>query len=154
MANVIPEGYELLVGRSRDKAREAIETAQERGFPVESVLTQRDGYLIPLDPNAEPATAEAQEIVLPKDSDNHQAIDDFAEKYGLSYDGIEAKDPTKPTKVEKIAHLAKALEAKAAENDAHLEATGEATPVGEDAGDQTDDQSTDTAPADDQSKED
>jgi hypothetical protein len=147
MANVIPEGYELLVGRSRDKAREAIETAQERGFPVESVLTQRDGYLIPLDPNA-PRTVEAEEIVLPKESDNHDTIDAFATEYGLSYDGIEAANAERPTKAEKIAHLAKALEAKAAENDAHLEATGELTPVGQDAGSQD----SDAAAAADQNK--
>lgn len=44
----IPEGYELLAGRSRDNARAALAAAEERGLDVSTVLTVRDGYLIPL----------------------------------------------------------------------------------------------------------
>lgn len=44
----IPEGYELLSGRSAANAQHAIALADERGVPSWAVLTQQEGYLIPL----------------------------------------------------------------------------------------------------------
>ena len=45
MSNIaIPEGFELLHGRNRKNAQEAISRAEERGFPTSSVLTHPEGY--------------------------------------------------------------------------------------------------------------
>lgn len=65
MRTQIPEGYELLSGRSRKNARKAIATAKERGFPSSVVLTQQDGYLIPLG-DGDPAE---QDHILSDDPD-------------------------------------------------------------------------------------
>lgn len=136
MRNEIPEGYELVVGHSAENARTALASAEERGHGPETVLRSRSGYLVPLgdslpDPIHPPATVEeaqeraaeaeeletveAQKLVIPKNS--HAAIDEFAQEWDITYDGIEAKDADKPTVAEKVAHVTKAIDAKAAEND-------------------------------------
>lgn len=134
---VIPEGYDFLPDRSRDNARKALALAEERGLEADVVLTVTDGYLIPLNEGGETADAatiqdqveddensggeaQAEEVVLPKESDSHADIDAFAASFDppLTYDGIEAENAERPTKAEKIAHLTKAVEARAAENDA------------------------------------
>jgi len=65
MRTQIPEGYELLSGRSRKNARKAIATAKERGLPSSAVLTQQDGYLLPLG-DGDPAE---QDHILSDDPD-------------------------------------------------------------------------------------
>ena len=61
MASIIPEGYELLVGRSREHALKALATADERGLPSDSVLSVHEGFLIPLagEETSEEKTAKA-----------------------------------------------------------------------------------------------
>lgn len=58
MAN-IPEGYELLTGRSRDNARQALKTAQDRGLDASVVQTHPEGYLIPLGEDDKKAASKA-----------------------------------------------------------------------------------------------
>lgn len=48
MYKPIPEGFELLEGRSSTNAQEAIATALERGFESSSVRSVAEGYLIPV----------------------------------------------------------------------------------------------------------
>jgi hypothetical protein len=76
MANLIPEGYELLSGRGRDNAREAIRLAEERGFSSESVLSQTDGFLVPL------GDSEAFDV----DTANVEALNDHIDAKGLDVD--------------------------------------------------------------------
>lgn len=40
--------YDNLPGRSRENARKALDLAVKRGFEPETVLTTRDGYMIPV----------------------------------------------------------------------------------------------------------
>lgn len=47
MSTQIPDGYELLAGRNKKNAIQALATAEERGLAPETVLTTTDGYLIP-----------------------------------------------------------------------------------------------------------
>lgn len=82
MSTQIPDGYELLVGRNTQNAILAIDTAEERGFPAESVLTQRDGYLVPLDPD-EIVTVDAEEVDLPGKNASKAEIEEFATKWGI-----------------------------------------------------------------------
>lgn len=131
----IPEGYELLVGRSRENAIKAISLAEERGLDSSVVRTTTaygGGYFIPLGDSAEAtdedeAVAEVEEIVFPDaEKASHKDIDAFAAEHGVTYDDIEAKDAEKPTKAEKVAHIVKVVTALAEANDAHLAETGEA----------------------------
>jgi hypothetical protein len=135
MRNEIPEGYELIVGHSADNARKALQSAEDRGLEPQTVIRSRSGYLVPLESvpevvepfanveefqaaraaDEELETVEKQELVIPKNS--HAAIDEFAQEWEITYDGIEAKDAEKPTVAEKVAHVTKAIDAKAAEND-------------------------------------
>lgn len=43
--------YDIMPGRSSENAKKAIELAESRGFPAESVLTSREGYHIPVHPD-------------------------------------------------------------------------------------------------------
>lgn len=72
MSIAIPEGYELLAGRGRDNAVEALEKAVDRGFPEHAVLTHPEGYLIPLDPGeqADEADDDRNEIVTEPGTEN------------------------------------------------------------------------------------
>lgn len=88
--SIIPDGYELLVGRNGKNARAAIEKAVERGFPVESVLSQREGYLIPLGDD-EILSAEVVEIEAPSESWNKTQIAEFAEKWEMDISGASTK---------------------------------------------------------------
>lgn len=103
MTNLIPDGYELLSGRGRDNAREAIRIAEERGFPSESVLSQTDGYLIPLteEQRAEQAAASAEFDV---DTAKVPALDEHITNNGLDVD-------LSLNKADKVAAI-KALESK------------------------------------------
>lgn len=82
----IPDGYELLAGRSRDNAREAIARADGRGLPPEAVLTRRDGYLIPLgadeivadSEDGDPVEVTGEAIELPDESWKNEDIDAWA----------------------------------------------------------------------------
>lgn len=135
MASDIPEGYELLSGRGSANARRAIELAEERELDSSTILTRTDGYLIPLsaessvakdapsatpvgDPIANisdrqgpPVVLTAEPVDLPTEDNTHAEIDAFVNdpKNNLSYDGIEAENPDKPTKAEKIAHIEKSI---------------------------------------------
>lgn len=51
MSKSIPEGYELISGRSRENAIKAIALAEERGISSEAVLSWQEGYLVPLETN-------------------------------------------------------------------------------------------------------
>lgn len=111
MGTPIPEGYELLAGRSRENAREAIKLAEERGFESSQVRTSTTplGYLIPEDPNAEHSTSEdgtlnaadlavvtAESVEVPTDKNTVAEIDAFADKFNITVEG------TKPEKVAAI----------------------------------------------------
>jgi hypothetical protein len=126
----IPDGHELPVGLGRGNAIKAIALAEDRGYDSSAVRRSMalNGYLVPVGDSTvtEPEDAEVEEVVIPDPQKaNHDAIDNFAETHGVTYDGIEAENAEKPTKAEKVAHITKTLEAAAAENDAHAEATGE-----------------------------
>lgn len=96
MRNEIREGYELIVGHSAEKAREAIAKAEENGYTSDRVLRSPSGYLVPthdVDPVHPPANVEeAQEraakaaeaeaeavepeaLELPKKTANNEEID-------------------------------------------------------------------------------
>lgn len=89
MSTQIPDGYELLVGRSTENAIQAIATAEGRGFSAETVLTQRDGYLIPLDADSIESTDldgepyEVETIGIPKANASKAEQEAFAEKHGI-----------------------------------------------------------------------
>ena len=95
MSNIaIPEGFELLHGRNRKNAQEAISRAEERGFPTSSVLTHPEGYLIPTgevdaietEPGAEgnePVELVGEPIELPKATASKAEQEAFAEKHGI-----------------------------------------------------------------------
>ncbi len=58
MHKPIPEGFELLEGRSSANAQAAIATALERGFESSSVRSVAEGYLIPVETESEKAESE------------------------------------------------------------------------------------------------
>ncbi len=100
---LIPEGYELISGRGRDIARQAMALADERGIPTHAVLTTQDGYLIPKNGDAfdgpddgglirvaeielrneETVTVQAEEVELPTASWKKDDIIDFAERFKI-----------------------------------------------------------------------
>ena len=126
----IPEGFELLVGRGRENARKALALADERGFEPTAVRTSTllNGFLIPLGDSVEDGSDEAiiEEIAFPDPAKaNHATIDEFAEKHGVTFEGIEAADAERPTKAEKVTHIEKVIAAQAEVNDQHLAETGE-----------------------------
>ena len=128
MSANIPEGYELLSGRSRVNAITALATAVERGLDPQTVLTVRDGFLIPLGDSKLPEveTVEAEEIVFPDPTkDSHDAIDEFATKHDVTFEGIQAANAEKPTKAEKVAHIESVIAARTEANDKILAETGE-----------------------------
>ena len=108
MAN-IPEGYELLSGHSRENARKALSLAQERGFPVETVLSVKDGYHVPLEGTEPPVIGgyvsnEPDEIVsdsedgepveiegVPLEDHTVAELKDLAEKDGIDLGGATKK---------------------------------------------------------------
>lgn len=126
----IPEGYELLEGRSSKNARAALQSAEERGLSPLSVLTVREGYLIPIDENAggraaapasiedlppkAPAGADGADggevddsplSKLPDSADDWKVadFDAFAQEHGVTWDnGV-------TTKAEKLEALKAAL---------------------------------------------
>lgn len=106
MANPIPEGYELLSGRTRQNAITALATAEERGLDSALVLSRSDGFLIPLGDSKLPTD---EGTSLPTEKDTHAVIDQFAGDNDVTFDGIEAADAEKPTKAEKVAHITKVL---------------------------------------------
>lgn len=95
MSNIaIPEGFELLHGRNRENAIQAISTAEERGFTSDRVLTHPEGYLIPVDLDevdtveTEPGTEgdephELETIELPKANAPKAEQEAFAEEHGI-----------------------------------------------------------------------
>lgn len=132
MARSIPEGYELLSGRGSENARKAISLAEERGVDASRVISQTDGYLIPLgedshihsaeapagpvgDPIAniadrqgtQPDADESGDDPVPTATDSHAEIDAWAADHNITFDGIEAENADKPTRAEKIAHIEK-----------------------------------------------
>lgn len=138
MARPIPEGYELLSGRSPKNARKAMSLAEERGVDSSHVLTQTDGYLVPLGPESHIHSAEApagpvgdpiagieqrqvaeaivEEVELPTESNTVAEIDDFANTHGIEVSG---------TKAEKVAEINRVFAERAEANDKHLAETGE-----------------------------
>lgn len=95
MSNIaIPEGFELLHGRGRENAKQAISTAEERGFTSDRVLTHPEGYLIPVEVSdvdtveTEPGTEnepphELETFELPKASASKAEQEAFAEEHGI-----------------------------------------------------------------------
>ena len=100
MSIAIPEGYELLAGRDREHAKEALATAVDRGFPEQSVLTHPEGFLIPTGIDAietepgtegeEPLVIEGIPIDLPPASASKGDLEEFAAEHGI--DLTEAKN--------------------------------------------------------------
>ena len=145
MSANIPEGYELLSGRSRVNAITALATAVERGLDPQTVLTVRDGFLIPLGDSKLPteATAESEGDESQTDDeavadaivevhplpdakkDSHDVIDAWASDHDVTYEGIVAADAEKPTKAEKVAHIESVIAARTEANDKILAETGE-----------------------------
>lgn len=143
MARPIPEGYELVSGRGTASARKAIELAEDRGLDSSTVLTQGDGYLVPLGADSHIHSAEApagpvgnpianiaerqtteaivEEIVFPKATDSHDEIDAFATEHNVSFEEL----GDKPTRAEKVAHLETVINDRAEANDKNLAETGE-----------------------------
>lgn len=105
----IPDGYELLVGRSRDKARAALALADERGLKPQEVLTRYDGYLIPIVDGApdeefteivsdgaggDPVEVTAEPIETPNESWKNEDIDAWAAEHvpGVDVSGLKKAD--------------------------------------------------------------
>lgn len=103
----IPEGFELLVGRSRENAKLAIATAEERGFPSSAVLTQSDGYLIPLGDSEDSGEEqeEQEEIVAPKETDKVADVEAFAKEHEIDISSAS-------NNAERVALIQAALESK------------------------------------------
>lgn len=110
----IPAGYEKIPGRNSGNARDALAKAKANGHPEESVLTVRDGYLIPLSAEdaakqaeAAEAEAQAQESSDKPDIDGMKVaeLDKFIEDNSLDV------DPTL-NKGDKAAAIKAALEKK------------------------------------------
>lgn len=81
----IPEGYELLTGRSRENARAAIQLAVERGLPTEVVRTTGEGYLIPI---VDEVTSDDLEYVeLPESTATKAEFEAFAAEHGIDLSG-------------------------------------------------------------------
>lgn len=72
----IPEGYALLVGLSKENARQALAEAVENGYGPETVLTRHDGFLIPMPEGYEPEEIES----VPVDEDGNPIEDDEEEE--------------------------------------------------------------------------
>jgi len=98
----IPEGYELIQGRSGENARKALSLAQERGHPVESVRTTTDGYLVLEDGQSFVEVGGYLQAEVPQDgadeSDEVTLADhtipelkDIADKAGIDLEGATLK---------------------------------------------------------------
>lgn len=108
-------GYEKLPGRNSANARQALDTAKEYGFPEESVLSVRDGYLIPLTQEQVDKTATDAAEAADADGDAPEEfnvdtakvpeLDKFIETAGLDVD-------LSLNKPEKVAAIKAALEQK------------------------------------------
>lgn len=96
----IPDGYELLVGRSRENARKALAMADERGLPPQAVLTRRSGYLIPIidevvadDPDGDIVELVGEPIDSPDESWKNEDIDAWAQtNLGIDVTGQKKAD--------------------------------------------------------------
>mgnify|MGYP001575246977 FL=1 len=84
--------YDILPGRSSENAQKAIDMAVERGFPEESVLTSRDGYLIPVHPDFEGADV----IVTEPGTENDAPVEIVGELVESDKDESKAEDDTEP----------------------------------------------------------
>lgn len=115
MRTQIPEGYELLPGRNKENAIQALAIASERGLQPETVLTIGEGYLIPL------YVVTPVEVASPDETWKVADIEAFAQEWEI--DLGDAKN-----KAEKVAAINAEIERRteAAES-------GELTPVGEPA---------------------
>jgi hypothetical protein len=103
-------GYEKLPGRNSANARAALDKAKENGFAEESVLSVRDGYLIPLtqeqvDQTAADAAEAAEAEEFDVDSAKVPELDKYIADNKLDVD-------TSLNKPEKIAAIKAALEQK------------------------------------------
>lgn len=126
----IPDGYEFLAGRSRKLAIEALAIAEERGFGPEMVLSQRDGYFIPIG-SAEIAVAEVGEVELPKETDKVADIEAFAAEWNIDLGGAKNNK-------ERIAAIEAEIEkrtAKAEESGVLVDGSDETAAAGEETGD-------------------
>lgn len=81
----IPEGYELLSGRSRENARAALKLAEERGFPVSSVQTTTEGYFIPTGEDLQ--VVDAEYVELPEATATKGEFEAFAAEHGIDLSG-------------------------------------------------------------------
>lgn len=62
--------------------------------------------------DGEPVELVGEEADVPDASDStwtHERIDRYAGDNGISFDGIEAKNPERPTREEKVAHILKII---------------------------------------------
>jgi hypothetical protein len=107
----IPAGYEKIPGRNADNARAALDKAVKNGHAQESVLTVRDGYLIPL--SAEDAAKQAEETAAAQEASEEfdvdtakvPALDEYIKNEGLDVD-------LSLNKSDKVAAIKAALEQK------------------------------------------
>lgn len=133
----IPEGFELHVGRGKDYANAALDLAEERGFARTSVKVHPQGYLVPVDADAEdeePDEFIVEEISLPGKNASKAEISKFAEENGIDISGASNNG-------ERLAEIEAEIERRTQK----LEETGELHPI--DAG-------ADKADADDSADED
>lgn len=87
--------------------KQAIDGAEQAGAGSQTPPTA------PADGDNTGDEGEDDEVTLPDAKANtHEEIDAFAADHGITYDGIEAKNAEKPTRAEKVAHIASALENK------------------------------------------
>lgn len=87
MSIAIPEGHELLSGRNRQNAKEALMAAVDRGFPEQAVLTHPEGYLIPTGESKVDEPVEVETLELPKPTASKAEQEAFAEEHGIDLSG-------------------------------------------------------------------
>lgn len=147
MANIntkasIPEGFELLSGRGRENAKEALSLAEQRGFDPSTVRvsTALGGFLIPLGDsvveseeadvietipgteNEPPVVLEAKEI--PELPDPNKATVAEIEQFGIDhFPGLELTG----TKAEQVAQMQAVIEAAPALTDNSGDAVADQT---------------------------
>lgn len=111
----IPEGYELLVGLTKENARQALAEAVENGFGPETVLTRHDGFLIPLPEGYEPEGEEDEEDEPDPTPDKTWKNDDIVEWAGKQEPAIDLGEAT--VKADMLAVIDTELAARAAAGD-------------------------------------
>lgn len=98
-----PTEYEILPGRSRDNAKEALAKAKENGYDPADVQTFRGGYRIPVWVDEDIETQELEVELTEKLS--HDELNAYAQRHDVEVD-------KSLNKTDKIAAIKSAIEAK------------------------------------------